>query len=250
MTKLPYRRASPPTMRGALVMKLWRGLVVVQKWPRKRGKSIDPGTRTRSKQFGDACRLSNQVAPSQMEIARKAAKASLMVPRDLIISAMYGNLFDLELEDGRIITKRQERLYDTVFQGFTLQLATDFTFATGSWEAPNWPLPIRDTAGFWSVAAPDLITIPSGVTMIQFFGGAWAVTVLPDDFSATRIFKNGSTVIASAANHTQVVNKSLVSAPLPVVAGDTFQLQYFQSSGFNILAGPPSFFAGLVLETA
>lgn len=235
-------------MRGGLVMKLWRGLVVVQKWPRKRGKSIDPGTATRSKQFGDACRLSNHVDPRQMEIARGAAKASLMVPRDLIISAMYANLFDLELDDGRIITKRVERIFNTVFQGFALELDTEFSFGINSWETPSWPLPVRDTAGFWSVANPGRITIPEGVTMMQFFGGAHTIDELTSNLSGLRIRKNETTVVVSSFISATVCNKTLTSAPMVVAAGDFFQLQYFQRQAWQTIAGPSSFFGGLILE--
>jgi hypothetical protein len=236
-------------MRGGLLIDATRGSLRVRKWPRKRGKPKSLVTQLQNAWFKNVAKFSKSCDPRQMQLAIETTKDTGALPRDLLIHAMAGNLCDIELEDGTIITKREGRIYNTVFQGFILNLTLDQAFATGSFYAPTWALPIRDTGGFWNVGQPDRITIPVGVKLMALQAG-WR-SVNPQN-SLSALFIRSTTGTNLATQQIDVNSRaghSVTTGPFLVNAGDQFRAEFFQNASYDLAAEPATFFSGIILES-
>jgi len=235
--------------RGRLHVMLRKGELVARAWPRKRGKPAHPVVLAQNAWFAGAARLASRVDPLQAKLAIEVTKDTGLLPRDILMAAMAANLYDIELDDGRIITKRPNRLYPVMFQGFILRLDADFTFATGAFTAPDWGLPVRDTAGFWNVTTPSLITIPQYVTEMVFSAGWRAVNnnnglgglriadALNVEYSREQISNQGTNTI------------SISTGPIRVSPGEQYQAEIFQQFASQAKAVPSTYFSGVIVGT-
>lgn len=98
--KGPYQRTRSVAFKGAFYVRVQQGQIVVCKWPRKRGRNLHPTTLDQMQKFAEANRLAKYVAESQQLIAREIIGGTGLLPRDLILSAMYGRLFAFQNENG------------------------------------------------------------------------------------------------------------------------------------------------------
>ena len=127
----------------------------------------------------------------------------------------------------------------------------------------SWPLlpvpfeqAVYDTDSFFAPAAPGRFTIPAGVAFVELLGGV----ELPASASAgtlfVQVYKNGDVIYAGltamrngTAGHPENVAMAK-TPPLPVVAGDYFELRANVSGLGNptsVLAGNRTFFSILAL---
>ena len=247
--KPPARRGGTATHRGAFYVVTINGKVTYRKWPRRRGPPKSRNAKLQTQWFREANQSIKRAAPSQQVKARELTANTFLYPRDLLLLACAGNLFDIEFEDGSEKRRMDKRLLPMKFQGFILQLSANETFPNGVWTAPTWPLPILDTANFWDPTSPNEITIPEGVKVMQFFAGAAGVN---QPFAAIRhaIWRNDAEVHAAYYDlNTSSMNATLATAPKVVTLGDRWAMKSFQTAAYDWGGGFATYFAGIVLGT-
>lgn len=96
----PPSRGKTPAQKGYYYVRQWRGQLVLCKWPRKRGRGVDPATKARNDDFKQANWLCRYLDARQIMTARNAAQGTPLMPRDLLVSAMYGRLYAFAREGG------------------------------------------------------------------------------------------------------------------------------------------------------
>ena len=127
--------------------------------------------------------------------------------------------------------------------------------ATGAGYAITFDQELSDTGGFHDTVTNNTrITIPAGVTKVEFFGGVQIDLLTGNTRATLRITKNGATnvdlttqSISGAATNRFL---SLASGPVSVVAGDYFELHFTTASDTSItLKADHTRFRCSVLET-
>ena len=196
----------------------------VRSWPRKRGPSKSKSVRNQVEWFKQANKIAKQVEPTQQALAIAMTKGTGLYPRDLLLKVMSGNLYDMIDEDGVNIQIRQRFRSTVVFQGVILELVVMKTFTANVASFVTWPLPVLDTAGFWDVASPTLITIPPGFNVVEVSG---AISVTPNSGKLlVSIFKTALPLAGESSNiGFNLISSQAQSGPIPVIAGDTFSLR-------------------------
>ncbi len=86
--------------RGVMVVHRTRRGAYVHKWPRKRGKWATPGDFYRQQEFGWVARGVASPQPTMLATAINYAKGSDQVPRDILMMAAYGLLYEITFTDG------------------------------------------------------------------------------------------------------------------------------------------------------
>lgn len=76
--------------------------MLAQKWPRKRGKPKNWKVYFTSQQFALASKMAANSEPMQLETAKFMVKGTVWLPRDLLVRAAYGNVYELVLPDGSV----------------------------------------------------------------------------------------------------------------------------------------------------
>lgn len=103
MAKIDPANVAPdalPRIRGVVNTRISRGVIIAQAWPKKRGPSKTAAQIFLTKQFGRAGQMAANAEPMSAETARFFSKGTVWLPRDLLVRAAYGNLFEITLPDG------------------------------------------------------------------------------------------------------------------------------------------------------
>ena len=117
---------------------------------------------------------------------------------------------------------------------------------------------VYDTAGFFDILCPTRIIVPSGASkvimkaQIIFAGNPHGMRqlVIKKNFSPGGGWYPGVPAQTMVANERTTTDVQVFTCPIPVVAGDFFELEAFQTSGGNldILASVGSWFSIEVVE--
>lgn len=87
--------ARAQTLAGAVVIRSYRGQIIAQKWPRKRGKPKPGPVLENSRWFTAARKYAKYRPAKEQNAAREAAAGTPLLPHDLIMSAMAGRLLSI-----------------------------------------------------------------------------------------------------------------------------------------------------------
>lgn len=239
-----------PAFHGRYIVDSSRGQLRIRKWPRKRGTPKSAKVRLQNAWFKNANMLAKHCAASQQVSAIEMTKGTGLYPRDLLLKCMSRGIIAPVTDDGRIIEYRRPRIDPVDFQGFMLRLTADQNVGVGAWGAPNWPLPVRDTAGFWNVAQPDRITIPPGVSMMILFTATLCPVVYNGNLIASIRDPAGVRSCRSEAGGNTNHGVMATSGPMPVTPGDWHRPEYYYTSDGRMVGDPQSYFGGIVLEAS
>lgn len=227
-----------------------RGVPRMRVWPKKRGKNLPAITAQNNAIFTERNRLAKYAASQLIIAAMETTKGTGLYPRDLLMRAMATGLYDVEKPDLTFYTHRRDRIDFMPFQGFILQLIANQFIGTNVSKAPIWPLPVRDTAQFFNAGAPTLITVPIGVTVMEFFSGHASAFSNGGRMLET-LHQNGGAAIKYDNRQTSGTGgMAMSSGPIVVAAGDQIEVRFFMSSGGTINGTPQTFFAGQILEAS
>ena len=94
-------QAKHPSFKKGLVFRVNQGSLFAQMWPRKRGKPTHPVTKEQNAWFREANLLAKYASGGQQWIAIRITKNGPWYPRDLLMSAMAGRLFERLEIDGQ-----------------------------------------------------------------------------------------------------------------------------------------------------
>jgi hypothetical protein len=110
-----------------------------------------------------------------------------------------------------------------IYQTATQVLANDNTDYLANLGSKSY-----DTSGFWSAGNANRLTVPAGVSYARVCA-SWSYTTYGSYDYAGFIYKNGNGNFAGSAGTegTAAGNGSACTSPLPVVAGDYFQLDVY-----------------------
>ena len=212
-----------PGVKGRLIFDTYRGQMRVRSWPRKTGTSKSQAVRDQNQWFKEANHMAKRIVAEQQNLAIAMTLGTGLYPRDLILHQMSGGMYDIVLSDGREIKYLRPFRETKMFQGASLELTSDFTFPTSTEVPVVWPLPVRDTASFWNVAAPTRLTIPAGITMISLTGG-WRGAAGPTNPRMIIGFaKNGTFRTFLDLRAVSTPGGTASRGPMAVVEGDYFE---------------------------
>lgn len=99
----PLAPPSVPRVRGQIITNVRQdGTLQVQKWPRKRGKAREGYDLYRQLEFRLVASWASNPEPIALQTAMELADGSDNVPRDLIMMASYGTLYEIRRENGQL----------------------------------------------------------------------------------------------------------------------------------------------------
>lgn len=106
MAKLTGRTGSGKglALRGKLQITVKRGQLIAAGWPRKRGKPKSAKTREQNEWFRQANLLAKYADGDAQWMAIEITKNGPLYPRDIMMSAMKGRLFEVLIIDGQEFT--------------------------------------------------------------------------------------------------------------------------------------------------
>lgn len=88
--------------RGLFVVKVWRGRLVAQKWPRPKKRKRTQAERERERTFAHVAQLVKRQPAKLLAQVREKARAAPVYARDLMTQAAYGRFATLEANDGKV----------------------------------------------------------------------------------------------------------------------------------------------------
>lgn len=91
-----------PRVRGHMYARSTRYGVIAQAWPKKRGKPKDWNTYFLSTQFAKAAQMSANPEPLSYQTALFISHGTDYLPRDVLVRAAYGKLYEIVLPDGTV----------------------------------------------------------------------------------------------------------------------------------------------------
>lgn len=98
---VPIRGSKPPSLGARVVVRVLKGQAIMQAWPRRRGRVKNPVTKAQNEKFTQANKLAKYASADDQWMSIEVAKNSPLYPRDLLVSAMYGRLFETLTIDGQ-----------------------------------------------------------------------------------------------------------------------------------------------------
>ncbi len=237
-----------PALKGALVVDTFRGQIRVRKWPRKRGKPKSAVTRRQNKWFTAANRLAKRVWPDQISLAMVMTKGTGLYPRDLLLRQMSGGIYDLITSDGVNYKPTSFPREAVVFQGAILENTVPQVLAASGWRILSWQLPVRDTMGMWSVAAPTGLTIPAGVEVVEVVGLVSSVGGIALNQHTIGVQRGATWIGFGQSRQSGFLRASVATGAFTVSAGDFITVQVFPGIGFTTTANEMTSFSLNVLQ--
>lgn len=225
-----------PALTGRLVISTSRGQLRAQAWPKPRGKSQPRQSRQWVERFVQAQKDIRRIAPSQMLAAIEATKHGSLYPRDVLLKAGTVGLMDITTALGGTVHHQTPFVDAMVFNGAFSRLATNKTFGTGSFITITWPLPVLDTAAFWSAAQPARFTVPEFIEVVRVSAGLVAVNTSTDRYGVRILDQASNQLARQLISASGVKGLSITTGPLAVNQGDFFTVQAFQDSAQQLAA--------------
>lgn len=248
-TRADPKKQRFPSLYGKLVIDTIRGQLRVRSWPRKRGTSKSAAVRSQNDWFKNAVRLAKFAPASQQKVAIEAALGTGLYPRDLLINAQSGGMFDIVLPDGRVLTSQKPFLEEVMFLGAILEQDTIQALPGAAYTSLTFPLPVIDTTDFWNVAAPTRLTVPAGVEVVNVMGGWKRDGLTLNGTQVASIRKNGVFIARFPTNVNGWPGGYVSTGPRAVVEGDWFDFQVFVAAATATNGDQENFFAIQVLGT-
>lgn len=134
-----------------------------------------------------------------------------------------------------------------VFAGALVHRTTNMTAATGAYPV-SWEATLYDTHGFWNGGAPTLLTIPSGVSRVQFYGNV-RHSAVSSGFRSLEIRRAsvGLTVGRAINSHVYANGSATrlnVTTPImDVTPGESYYLESYSSVSTQVLSDLMTWFA-------
>lgn len=238
-----------PALSGKLTFKARRGILIVSKWPRSRGKKPHPNQVKWHNWMREANRLAKYLDPEQQKLAIEYTRGTGLYPRDLLLKVMSTGLVDvMDDQDRPIISKRWE-LEPVTWQGFMIDAGAGLSVGSGQ-HPIAWGLPVLQTMPFWDAGSPTKITIPTGVTVMNLeMGIGWPNT---NTVSLRLLIVNATTGLTVAFSNHGAIGRpgaTIATGPLLVTPGEQFEA-WINPSQAATLAGEMNYFRGTILEAA
>lgn len=240
-------KQSFPALRGVVQYYTRRGRIICAKWPRSRSKTPHPNQVAWHEWFKQANHLAKICDPNQIRLAMEYTRGTGLYPRDLLLKAMSTGIVDIIDITGPPIISKQWGIEPVTWQGFIIEANPTISVGSGP-QTITWPLPTLQTMPFWNAGDPTVITIPPGVTVMEFYA-AWLwnntnTVSLRLQIQRVSDAQNFSASIAAATGRPAT---SISTGPVIVTPGETWNVRIQPSQagqGFDAA----SHFKGTILQ--
>lgn len=249
ITKADPSRQRFPALSGRLIIDVYRGQLRARSWPRARGKKKTPSQQRAVDRFTSVAKLYPKIAPLLMKDAIEGAKNLPLYPRDIIATGIMRGYVDVDQIDGPLLVKHPDTIEEVMFQGFILKLADPLNHPGGTFIDLPWPLPVADTAHFWSAGEPALITIPPQVQFMSFNAGAGAPPNGDTQFQLKITDAAGAPIAYASSRQNGARSITVASGPVLVAPGQTYKVEFFLAANGTVFADGRTFFSGEILGT-
>lgn len=239
-----------PSFKNQFYIRTHRGQLILCAWPRKRGPSKSPAVRRQNAWFKGANLLAKVAEPTQQNLAIRLTQGTGLYPRDLLLKQMSGGIYELQDFILQPLEARKRFRLTVVFQGLILENDTPQTIPISTTTILTWPLPVFDTLGFWSAAAPTRITIPVGIEIVEFTAGWRGETNTLGGLQIPLLLKNGVEIARQEITYNGAPAAGLVRGAIPVIAGDFFEFALFLTKPNTTFGDEKTFFTLNVLQAA
>jgi len=212
-----------------LVLRVSRGKLVAQAWPKKRGNQQTDFQRQTVKNFVDAQFLAKHGDPGQWLVAMEATKKTGLYPRDLLTRAITVGIQDVIFEDGTELNRCQPKYEIPMFQGCRVHRTSSVSLTSGAARTITWQASLLNPLGMWDVGDPTRITIPPGANVASFFFQCAPST--NENADVSYIIRNESTsttygfAVFGRTSLTYGLGALCSTGPVPVVAGQNWIAQ-------------------------
>ncbi len=238
-----------PAYSGGFLIDDFRGQRRVRKWPRKRGRPKSELVREQNDWFKAVTQIIKLAAPEQTVAAMDATKGQGVYPRDLLMHTISEGIMDITELDGTFVQHRRPRVDGVAFQGARLERINTYTVTVGAPRIVIWETPILDTAAMWDIANPTVLTVPIGVTVMEFYFGAHS-SQFPNTLTRMWVRRLGGPSYSHQAVRSQAGQATnLSTGPLAVVAGQEFVAEQWNDATMNFIAGALTYFSAQILGT-
>jgi hypothetical protein len=183
-----------PRVRGVLLTRISRGVIVAQAWPRKRGRMTNPKVIFTSKQFSLAAQMAANPEPMSLITAMFLTKGSDWMPRDLLVRAAFGKAYEITLPDGTLATQNSHappapgtRLWIPTDLGAALQAWYRADLLTGAEGSPVTTWPDQSIHGYHATKPGSTVNLHladlNGLNTVAFPGSSPGWLNLPYIFN-------------------------------------------------------------------
>jgi len=211
---------------GRMLLRTWKGKIVAQAWPKKRGNNQTPWQRRCVANFVRAQAIAKQSDPQMWLLAMEMAKRTGLYPRDILTKAILTGMLDLRQEDGTLVGRSPAKQEIELFQGARVHRTSNLTLTAATPLIVTWQATLLNPLLLWDVAAPTLLEIPDGcnvarltssITMDANAGGYVQALIRRSSDGATFAQANWSSSTAS-----QQPTLFCDTGPIPVIAGEKY----------------------------
>jgi hypothetical protein len=237
-----------PALAGKLVVDTYRGTIRVRRWPKKRGTPKSQAVRDQNEWFAGANRLTKHIEPTETNLAIAMTLGTGLYPRDLLLRQMAGGMYELVTHEGRVIEYQRNFRETIVFQGVILQLLVNQSIGTNTLTLITFPLPVRDTAGFWNAGAPTRVTIPEGINVVKIVAGWNGTASSPNRRQIIAIYKNGAIHRVQDGYSWSTPAQTIGAGADAVVVGDYFEIKCLSVLANSALGAGRTFLTLNVLD--
>lgn len=236
--------------RERVIMYFDRGRWLMRKWPRKRGNWGTLKQINQVQWFKDTTAWIKHAVDSQYLRAMEIASGTKLYPRDVLMKAAAGNLYEIYEQDGTPLPAWKPEITPVAFQGIRLVRTSNLAVAASTATAVTWQSAIMDTAGQFTVGTPTRINIVTGINVVEFTagfqtsgsGGAVRQMVIRD--------QSGNVWAINQDNNDAVQNGTLATGPIPVAPGLWFEFVVFYNVARTLAATPATFFSCEILDAS
>ena len=238
-----------PAYSGGFLIDDFRGQRRVRKWPRKRGRPKSELVREQNEWFKAVTKIIKFAAADQVIAAMDATKGQGVYPRDLLMHTISEGIMDITELDGTFIQHRRPRVDGVAFQGARLQRINTYTVTSGAPRIVTWENPILDTAGMWDIGDPTVLTVPVGVTVMEFYFGVHSSS-FPNTLTRMWVERTNGTIFSNQDARSQAGQVgSLASGPVSVIAGEKYRCKQWNDATMGFLSGTRTYFGAQILGT-
>lgn len=247
-TKLIPQSQRTPSLRGGIIRYYDRGRWLTRAWPRKRGKPKSLKVQNQNQWFKDTVRLLKFAPERQQRIAIDLARDTGLYPHDVMMLAAAGNLYEIVMPDGSVLPPYKPKVHKAVFQGARLQLTSTQAYSPAAFHFIAWDQAAIDTAGFFDLAAPTLLTIPTGVNVVEFTFNMLGDVEAGTTYQYAIQNAAGGDIARQWTTTNNRIWANLSTGPVAVVAGQQFRCGLAGPNASNILANAITHFSVTILD--
>jgi len=193
--------------------------------------------------------FAKQAEPGLIILAQALALGTGLYPRDILIKAIAGTLYEIQLPDGSIIAYRPTQVEPTMWNGIKLSRTTNLPIASSTFTFIPWQSLDLDQGLIWNPLDPNFIIIPDEVAVVEITAGVVCANASARAMGL-EVVRSDGVIIASNSNSSMIDQAGcLTTGPIPVVIGERYGVRVWFSGTVTVLPRSQTFVSATVLGT-